>query len=125
MQEEIDRLRMINADMLESLEDRARGYCPSCGCDVCNTAGCDSCTWMRKTRKLLASLKGEQYTEPALLPPDQINLRNAGLLSVVGEYLDALVDNRIHVGGRERVKLAESSLRAEYQAAIQKARGGQ
>lgn len=69
---EIDRIR-------ELLEERACGYCPSCGCDICNTAGCDSCTWMRKARKFLAERTGQTYQEPPLLPPDEINIRNANL----------------------------------------------
>lgn len=76
-----NRARLISKspEMVDLLRDRARGYCPHCGCDVCNTAGCDSCRWMRQTRRFLAELDGETYIEPPILPADEINKRNMKL----------------------------------------------
>ena len=99
----------------ELLAEMCNGYCPSCGCDLCNTKGCATCTWMRKARKFLG---GDSYVEPPILEADNVNIHNkasAGLFTAVRGYIDALVYNRIHNNGKARLQLAEKVLRVALQ----------
>lgn len=65
------------------------GYCPSCGCDVGNTAGCQWCNWIQNGRAVLAEIDGETYKHPPALPADEINKRNCAF-AAASELLEAL-----------------------------------
>lgn len=56
-------------------------YCPSCGCDLWNTAGCQMCQLMRDSNEALADrgLAVSRKPYPAYAEADEINVRNMGM----------------------------------------------